>query len=271
MTGFNWLTVVLVTALTLWCDAVWAQPTSSAPATPVGDFVEPIQAAHGLPAWRARQAIQADIKVEFGDQVVLAGTLLFETWVGRVRIERTDGAVLVFDGQDAWVWPADAKADAARFDLLTWPYFVAAPMKLADPGTHITQLDPMPLRDNEILPAARLTFDSGVGDSPDDWYVLYRDPRNGHLVAMAYIVTYGGKDLQEAQKEPHAITYGDFETIDGVTISTRWQFWLWDANKGIHGEPLGRAQLSRVRFVDRPDPSSFGKPCGAKLAPLPGK
>lgn len=230
-------------------------------------FAQPIETAHGLSAWQGRQALQADFTITFGDKTYLKGTMLFDTPVGRVRMEVADGTVLVFDGQDAWISPADASAPSARFDLLTWPYFVAAPMKLRDAGTHIVELGPLPL-DERSLPTAKLTFDNGVGDSPDDWYVLFRDPRANRLVAMAYIVTYGGKDLQEAEKEPHAITYHDFETVEGVVISTRWQFWHWDRAQGIHGDPMGQANLRAIQFVE-PAPDAFEKPADARPAPLP--
>jgi hypothetical protein len=102
------------------------------------------------------------------------------------------------------VAPASAKLERARFHLLTWPYFAALPMKLADPGAHLQLLGERSLR-GKVYQAVRLTFDPGVGDTPEDWYVLYRDPSSGRLAAAAYIVTYG-KSATAASKEPHAIT-----------------------------------------------------------------
>lgn len=231
-------------------------------------YAQRIEFAHGASDWRAQKAVQADVTVEFGDQTYLKGTMLFDTPVGRVRMELSDGSVLVFDGKKAWTSPADAKHQSARFDLLTWPYFVAAPMKMRDPGTVLTVQHAMPLHGTPMT-TAKLTFDSGVGDSPNDWYLLYADEMNHRLVAMAYIVTFGKKDIQEAQKEPHAITYEDFETIDGVVISTRWRFWHWDATQGVHGEPIGRASLDNIRFVN-PAPDAFVRPPDSRLSPGPG-
>ena len=255
----NPLAKLIVMAI-FWIGAIVSTPILAKTPPPSG-FAEMIEAAHGLAAWQAHKAIQAHITVELGGQPLIEGTMMFNTSVGKSRIELDDGTIMVFDGQDAWVSPSDSPAEGARFHLLTWPYFLAAPMKLRDPGSHLTPLDPMTQGGAE-LPAAKLTFDAGVGDSPDDWYILYREPFTQHLVAMAYIITYG-KGTEEAEKEPHAITFEDYETIDGVTFSTRWQFWNWSPELGAHGEPIGHAQITDIQFVE-PAIQVFQKPTNAK-------
>jgi hypothetical protein len=246
----------------------------AAPTAPVAEddpfataFAEPIEAAHGAEAWRAAAAVSADVTVTFGGQTAVDGRFLVTPAVGRSRLELADGTVAVFDGERAWVSPASAELPQARFHLLTWPYFLAAPFKLRDPGTHLEDLGTRPL-DGVEHPAARLTFDPGVGDSPDDWYVVYRDPETGRLAALAYVVTYG-RTLEQAEGEPHAITYHDFETVGGATVPTTWRMWSWSEEEGVHGEPLGEVSLGDVRFVT-PPAGAFDRPADAKEDPLPG-
>jgi hypothetical protein len=57
--------------------------------------------------------------VKWGEQTVINGHVLFDTPVGKVRMEQKDGPLLVFDRQEAWVSPGDAKFPMARFHLLT--------------------------------------------------------------------------------------------------------------------------------------------------------
>ncbi|MCA9774142.1 MAG: hypothetical protein KC466_17125, partial [Myxococcales bacterium] len=153
-------------------------PRGAPPQDFAARFAGPIERAHGMDRWRAAEAVRTELTVVFGGKQSLAGTLLFETKGARSRIDTVDGATLVFDGAEAWVTPADAAVPRARFHLLTWPYFLAAPMKLRDPGTTLTDRGAM-LMGGERLPAATLTFGAGVGDTPDDWYVAYRDPTTG--------------------------------------------------------------------------------------------
>ncbi|MAE60401.1 MAG: hypothetical protein CMJ49_03490 [Planctomycetaceae bacterium] len=188
-------------------------------------FARDIEFAHGAGSWRAHEALSADIVVTFMGGTMLEGRMTFTTDMSRARIETTAGPVMVFDGERAWLSPASAEVEMARFHLLTWPYFVAAPYKLQDPGSHLSYLGTMPLDDSGTeYDVAELTFDAGVGDTPDDWYVCYRDLATGRLYSMAYIITYY-QDTAKANAEPHAITYHDFENLRGAMISTTWKFW----------------------------------------------
>ena len=231
-----------------------------------GDFADSIETAHGKRAWYAQQAVQAKVKVTFGGTTMIDGTMLFTPSVGRARIDQADGTSIVFDGSRAWVSPASSPLEMARFHVLTWPYFLAAPFKLNDPGTNLEPLGELPLQDT-AHGAARLSFDPGTGDAPDDWYILYRDPDNDRLAAMAYIVTYG-KPVAQVREEPHAIVYEDFDTIDGVTVSTTWRFYHWSREKGPHGDPIGHVTLENVEFV-KPGDQAFAKPEDAREDRLP--
>lgn len=246
-----------------------AVASSSAAQTPDGgdDFAAAVETAHRADLFRSHPAFTADLRLQFGGNPVFAGTMLSDTAVGRTRLEREDGAVVVFDGSDAWVSPAAAELPQARFHALTWPYFLAAPYKLRDPGSHLEPLGPRPFVGGE-LPAARLTFDAGVGDSPDDWYVVHRDPASGRVAGLAYIVTYGGTDPEEAAREAHAITYEDWVEVEGVPIATRWRFWNWAPDRGIHGEAIGEVELEGFRFVT-PAADAFTAPEGARRDELP--
>lgn len=243
---------------------------SALPAAGTGsgaDFAKAVEAAHGGEAWNSRAALAAEIEVEFGGNTLIQGQMITDTPVGQTRFELEDGTVLVFDGEMAWTSPADSAFQGTRFHVLTWPYFLAAAMKLDDPGTHLKSLGQKPFRGEEKLDAALLTFGENVGDSPEDWYVVYRDSKD-RLAGMAYIVTFG-KSAEEAEKEPHAILYHDYREVDGTWLSTRWSFWNWSEEKGVFGEPIGHVKLGNIRFVEPPS-EAFAEPVDARPEPAPG-
>ena len=231
------------------------------------DFAATIGKAHGAAGWHGQEAFAADIQVSFGGNTVIDGTLLTRTDTSGVRIELKNGAVAVWDGEEAWVTPSAEAFRGARFHVLTWPYFVAVPMKLQDPGTHVAVLGQKSLN-GEPYDTARLTFGEGVGDTPDDWYILYREPDSHQLKAMAYIVTYGNP-VEKAEQAPHAIVYSDFATVDGVVVSKSWTFYNWNEAQGAHGDPIGAVTITNPRFVTPPE-GAFTKPEGAVADPLPG-
>lgn len=229
-------------------------------------FAQPIEKIHGLDQWQEQNVLQTDIVVQFGGNDVIDGTMWMATKSAQSRLELADGTVAVFDGERAWVAPPEMEFPRARFHLLTWPYFLAAPFKLRDPGT---LLQPMP--DMKVLgeehEVAQLTFDEGTGDTPDDWYLVYKDEDTDHLRALAYIVTYGTPKM-EAEEEPHAVLYEDLVRQNGVTIPTEWTFYNWSPERGFHGDPIGKVFLENLRFVT-PEPGAFDRPENAREDALP--
>ncbi len=271
--GAVWMVLAPATS-----HAQTTKPTTRPAAKPVTEPAEPrsqmaiafaarIARAHGKQTWDQKQAVQADIVLEFGGNEMLNGTLLYDMHTSCARIKLKDGTTLVFDGEKAWVSPAEAQVPMARFHLLTWSYFLAAPFKLSDPGTHLESSGTFPLED-KLVATQKLTFDEGVGDAPDDWYIIYPDPATNRLAAMADIVSYG-KSVEVAEEEPHAIVYHDYETIDGVTLSMRWTMHHWSTEKGPFGDPIGELQLRNVEFVEA-DEAAFAKPDDAREDKLPG-
>lgn len=253
--------------LALACGPMWPALARSAEAPAVAQ----IEAAHGAETLRRHRAIRADIDLRFGGKPRVVGTLIATTDGGKTRIEHEDGRVVTFDGTTAWVSPQNGPYPGARFDALTWSYFLLAPFKLGDDGARFD-------RDHGVLPwidtpvpTGRLTFGTKVGDAPDDWYVVYADPESNRLRGMAYIVTFGPTSVSEAEQEPHAIVYDGYRRVDGALISTRWTFRLWSRERGVHGPTLGTAELSRVRLMKSVPPGTFARPEGAREAPLPGR
>lgn len=239
------------------------QPANLDPAAVA--FAEPIEEAQGAAVWYAQPAFAAEIELVFGGQRVFAGTMWTTPEVGRARLEIEDGSVAIFDGERAWVAPEGSTFENARFHVLTWPYFLALPMKLRDPGTRLEPGDPQDLG-GERYDTARLTFSSGVGDSPDDWYVLYRDLETHRLAAARFIVTYG-KSKDAAEKHPEVIFYDDWTDVDGVSIPTHWTIHAYGVD-GV-GDLLAEITLENPRFATPPE-GAFDKPEGAKEAPMPG-
>ncbi len=237
-------------------------------------FAKPIEKAHGLANWKNKQAIRYDIRIEYGGDVMFAGTTSFDVHSEKVRMTTADGErVMVWDGEDAWYTPADAeiKGPRPRFHLRTWTYFLATPFKLRDPGAYLHELPDAALREggDTAYKRAKLTFGQDVGDAPDDWYIVYRNPNNDRIDAMSYIVTYA-KPQEKAEQSPSAIVYEGYQRVDGVMLSTQWRFYHWNAESGIHGQPKGKVTISNVEFVE-PEAGTFTRPDGAARDPLPGE
>jgi len=226
-------------------------------------FVDSVQAAHGLRAWWGKEAMVADVEIVFGGNTVLDGTFTFEAHGPRARFDRKDGATVIFDGTTAWVSPATAKTQRGRFHVLTWPWFIMAPFKMQGVGIHLSDLQYNEVNGKEYASVLQ-TFGEDVGDTPDDWYRFYVDPKTKRIEAMSYIVTYG-KDLEEANRKPSIIKYYDYVDADGPLVSTRYEFWYWDPEKrAVVGEaPKGTGTVSNIQYIAQQE-ADFSVPAGAR-------
>ncbi len=266
LTGLTWLTA---------CGSdVEGNPTTSRPSTtsrptsatqPVG-LAQQICAAHGG-LTVAKGNLRARIRIEFGGKVVLEGAMTLEPASGRTRIDLQDGGgTLVFDGVDAWVSPPELQLPRARFHLLTWPYFLSAPWKLCDPGATMTPGPKRKLKGVEYV-TGKVTFAPGVGDTPDDWYVVYADPESHQIKALAYIVTYG-TSVEKAKTEPHVAVYEECIDVDGLQVPAKLTFWNWNEEEGLTGESIGNASFDGIQFVAAAA-EAFARPANARKDELP--
>lgn len=227
---------------------------------PIFSFSQNIEEAHNKVAFMSKEAISFDIVLKFGGNTRLDGKVSMTTNSSKVRLDRSDGTSIVYDGNKVMISPDTAKIDGARFDVFTWQYFFAQPFKLTDPGT-VWEEQGKKVLDSIKYDTAKLSFRSNVGDSPDDWYVIYKDTVTQRLKAAAYIVTFN-KEQEKAEEDPHAIVYTNYKSIDQVPFATEWSFYNWNDKNGIQ-EKLGEATISKIEFFN-PSKEYFEAPDSAK-------
>lgn len=225
------------------------------------EFAHAIEHAHNAEAYYAAGTIKADLHTVFpGMGLDLKATMTFTPSMSKARMDFDDGTTVVWDGSTVWVSPESAANPMLRFHVLTWPYFLAMPYKLQDPGANLEPAGIKQTTKERFLKAAKLTFGEGVGDAPDDWYYVFKNADNV-MEAASYIVTFG-TDVSEAEKKPSIILYSDHQAIDGVPIPMRWDFHFWDIKDGASEEAKGSTDLSEVSLID-PPAGHYDKPEGA--------
>ena len=210
-------------------------------------IVQTVESAHNKQAFLNNKMVSFDIVLSFGGSERLNGSIDMLTDTSQLRINKKDGSAQIFDGEHLYVTPADANTQGARFSAFTWTYFFALPYKLTDNGVNIEIKNKMPMSNDTMMNAFKMTFDAGIGDAPDDYYVVYTNDNN-QIKAAGYIVTYGGTSTQKAEENAHAIVYDDYQIVNGIPIATSWKFYNWRAEKGIYDDPIGQATISNITF-----------------------
>ncbi len=241
--------------------------TSGAPPEPsVSSVLAPYLDAHGgLEAWRRFGTLEYDLRRgEWTDHQ------LIDLKGRRVRIT-SEAYTIGFDGEDVWITPdRDALNYGAppRFYSGTYFYFFALPFVFADPGTRVEKLEPRTL-DGKAYDVLRVTYEAGVGDSPEDEYLAYFDPETKRLRLALYTVTYGRAVEPGAPPRYGALRYDEWQTVRGLLVPEHAVYFRW---AGDHlGERRSEVWFHNVRF-DRasPSPEQFARPEGAVIDAKPG-
>lgn len=225
-------------------------------------FAQSIEKAHNKEDFMKQNIVSFDFLLNFGGQQRMDSKITMRTNSSKIKIENSDGSTLLFDGEKVFISPATAEMPSARFAIFTWPYFAAMPFKLTDPGT---QWSDMKQTENNEYTRAKLTFEENTGDTAEDWYIAFSDTKTNLLSYVAYIVTFD-KSIEKAEEEPHAIVYKNYEVIDGVPISNRWEFYNWTEEKGLFGDAIGDATLTNIQFSNIAD---FTVPSDSKTVEAP--
>lgn len=226
------------------------------------ELVRAAETAHRKESFLDRETVAFDLELNWQGRSPLHATVIQRTNGSRIRIRKENGSDILFDGSACWLAPASAEDPDARFDLFAWHYFFCLPWKLSDPGV---RCQPLPDRvfDNALCASARLTFAPGTGDAPNDWFLVFSDKKEGLLRGAVYVVTFGGRNLKSAEKEPRAVFYSDFRPVDGIPVAHVWTFYSWHTDSLDEKKQIGSAVIRNVRFSSE-QPEDFAVPAGAQ-------
>ncbi len=242
------ITLVAVTFLLLSCKKQsQTDNTNDKIEKKATTFSEKVEVAHNKDAFLANEAIKFDVLIEFGGNEILDATISVATTSEYAIIEKKDGSKIYINKDKVFVSPELKDDPSVRFHAYTWSYFFLFPYKLNDQGTIWKDT----YKTNEAVAnfdTAKLTFKANVGDSSDDWYIVYKNKETDVLDNVAYIVT-AGKTNEEAEKDPHAIKYEDYKLINNIPISNNWSFWGWNSTDGLTNK-IGSAKITNIEFID---------------------
>ena len=207
----------------------------------------------GLETWKQMNSLSYEIVKEGGNEKQEIDL--------RTRNERIEGSDFLtgFDGKKIWL-RADTtyKGNAEFYHNLIF-YFYAMPFVVADEGIIYSDTKPL-VYDNVTYPGIRISYQPGIGFSPEDEYFVHYDPTNYQMAWLGYTVTYftGAKS-----KSIHWIRYEDWGKINGLMLPLRYSRYNYD-----NGLPTGfrnKVVFDKISINEKEFPQSlFHKPEGAE-------
>jgi hypothetical protein len=225
-------------------------------------FTERIAAAHGYEEWKSNVAVTGRLMAQIADWGKTDARFAYDISTGRMRLEMADGTKVYFTRGEVWV--VDGDGENPRGQMLFWRRMLFTQFNLAESGVRVGEPQEMTLGEQKF-PAIEARFDPISGQAKDDWIILYPDPGTLRLNAVAYRLAAGFPQT-ESFVNPRVATLYDYKTIDGVKVSTLWQFWQWNRTIGYFGRPVGVARISDIRFGRTPA-GVFDVPSSAHRVP----
>lgn len=211
------------------------------------DFVSNMEVAHQKSKLLQNGIVCFNLDMTFGSSN--SKMKIFTTPTSSaIRVDKKDDAsTIMFNGEiftdaDSSSWRRE------KFGIFTYQYFFMAPFKFSDKGTVWQKMSDMEI-DGEITNRAKLTFESGTGDAPNDWYIVHSDPVTHQVKYIGYIVTGGGTTIEEAEKNAHAIKYSNYIDVDGIPFASKWEFFKYNKIEGL-GEKIGEGIIKNVELMD---------------------
>ena len=255
------------------CAAVFPASAQTQDAAKPSPLAPTLTRHGGLARWCGFKTLDYDLSWKLGARE-LADHQTFDLPNRQGLITAADGSYRVGnDGKDVWVAPNKAALAGgkmpARFYFGTPFYFFAIPFVFADPGVNVSPTGSKTF-EGKPCDTARITFGKNVGDTPEDYYILYTDAGTHDVRLVAYVVTYpamrGTKTIEEL--EPHALVYDEWQEADGLRVPKRGRFFNWNAKEEkVEGEPRGTVEFNNVKFgTTEPDAAKFARPAsGAEI------
>mgnify|MGYP007055199308 CR=1 FL=1 len=220
------------------------------------DFSKVLDAHGGIDKWNEQQKLIFEIVKADGNEKTTTALK------ARKSLIETNKYAIGFNGKDVWLKEKDTTKyeGKPKFYYNLMFYFYAMPFVLADDGINYDKADPL-LYEGKKYPGIKITYETGVGESPEDEYILYYDSETNKMAWLGYTVTYFSK---EKSKDFHFIKYEDWQTVDGLMLPATLK---WYNAEGFEiGEMRNALSFTNVYISKtKPDNTVFEKPNDANF------
>lgn len=227
---------------------------------------ESIEAHGGLATWYSQGPIDFHFNYRPRGEGQIRDTYQrVDTWKARAKQELAADKSVSFgwDGENAWKYPANADLPInARFWALTPYYFVSVPFVFSDRGAQLTN-EGIASFEDKTYHRVKVTYEEGIGDAPDDYYIAYIDTSTKLMGGLIYIVSYDGFFPGDAHLPEKMLAFDGKQEVNGITLPEAYRTYWWVDN--AKGEYITDITLSKVSFQPETVDAYFAIPEGAMV------
>ncbi len=228
------------------------------PNTGASALAEAIEAHGGLETWQSYARMDyATTDFPLGANAPFDFTQTTDL-NNRRHLTRGEGFVSGKNEDGAWALPSvEALGLPPAFFESGNFYFIAMPFVFADPGVVTRDIEPTEFQ-GKTYDRVAVSYPQGVGDTPEDDYILYIDSQTRRLKMIDFVPTSaevnGDTPLDEIPRK--ALVFDTWERYDGLLIPSQATFYGW-----TDGQLQGEGSTYRIHSVkfskDAPGPEYF--------------
>lgn len=214
------------------------------------------EAHGGLDTWHAMQSLEFTMHKPKGDEVTLTDLK------NRKSLIHMPNHTIGYNGKDVWLYNKSDKnyKKDPRFYYNLMFYFYAMPFVVADDGIIYKDVEPL-VFEGKSYPGILISYDDGVGESPEDEYIIYYDEATYKMEWLAYTVTYFTK---EKSKEFHFRRFNNWQEVEGLLLPKTMVKYKYKNNKPTTAN--GETTFIDIKLSkEKPKPELFEVPKGAKI------
>ncbi|WP_397363252.1 DUF6503 family protein [Olleya sp. R77988] len=168
--------------------------------------------AHGgIDLWKLMKSLEYTQTKPDGKEVTITNL------VNRKALIDATNYSIGFDGKQPWLLNKTNQAYKGydpKFGYNLMFYFYAMPFIMSDDGIDYSETEPL-VFEGVTYPGIKITYQSGVGETPEDQYLLFYNPETYIMEWLGYTVNFvPGIDT----KEFHFRRYNDWQEVNGLLV-----------------------------------------------------
>src|SRR5690606_6169309 len=143
------------------------------------------EAHGGLDTWKEKRTLEFSMEKPDGYEITTTDLK------DRYSLVEMPKHTIGYDSESVWMKSAKNATYEGnpKFYYNLMFYFYAMPLVLADDGINYSEAEPLTI-EVKSYPGIKIAYESGIGESPDDEYVLYYNTDTNKMALLGYTVTY---------------------------------------------------------------------------------
>lgn len=209
--------------------------------------------AHGgIDVWKSMKSLEYTQKKDGGEEVTITDLDTRKAFLDAPNYS------IGFDGEKPWLLnktETGYKGYDPKFGYNLMFYFYTMPFILSDDGIKYSDAEPLTF-EGVTYPGIKISYDNGVGATPENIYVLYYNSDTYIMEWLGYTVNFvPGIDTEEL----HFRRYGDWQKVNGLLMPSTITGYGFENNQPT--TPKSPNVFTNVKITQKaPDASMFVKP-----------